>query len=93
MEMADVVEFFINHAISDNLGIIANSHLALADHSPKVHALTYLTVLYTLYMQSERYFQHAAQEQRSCVPNMLGDFIPIQGRREPMMAIAGYLPI
>ena len=43
VEMADVVEFFINHAISDSLGIIANAHLALADQLPKVIALIYLT--------------------------------------------------
>jgi hypothetical protein len=39
--MADVAEFFVNHAINDNLGIIANSHLAMADASPVVpHSLT-----------------------------------------------------
>jgi hypothetical protein len=34
--MPDVADFFVNHAISDHLGIIANAHLALADQSPKV---------------------------------------------------------
>ena len=32
----DVADFFIDHAISDNLGIIANAHLAFADNLEKV---------------------------------------------------------
>ncbi len=31
--MADVANFFVDHAVSDNLGIIANSHLAMTDAS------------------------------------------------------------
>jgi len=36
VEMADVAKFFVNHAVSDNLGKIANAHLAMCDKSPLV---------------------------------------------------------
>ena len=36
VEVADVAEFFVNHAVSDNLGIIANAHLATADQADEV---------------------------------------------------------
>ena len=32
----DVADFFVDHAVSDNLGVIANAHLALADQSKDV---------------------------------------------------------
>ena len=32
----DVADFFVDHAINDNLGIIANAHLALCDQSERV---------------------------------------------------------
>ena len=32
----DVADFFVDHAISDNLGIIANAHLAMADQAVDV---------------------------------------------------------
>ena len=35
----DVADFFVDHAISDNLGIIANSHLAFADQLPAVSSM------------------------------------------------------
>ena len=32
----DVADFFVDHAMSDNLGIIANAHLAMADQAAEV---------------------------------------------------------
>ena len=34
--ISDVAEFFVDHAISNNLGIIANAHLAMSDSSREV---------------------------------------------------------
>lgn len=41
MKLGDVAQFFVDHAISDNLGIIANAHLAWADASELVSIQTY----------------------------------------------------
>lgn len=37
--MRDVAAFFLDHAISDNVGPIANAHLALADASKQASLL------------------------------------------------------
>ena len=42
VEISDVATFFVDHAISDNLGVIANSHLAWADISELVRACSKL---------------------------------------------------
>lgn len=38
----DVADFFVDHAVSDNLGIIANAHLAMADASEDVRTEQHL---------------------------------------------------
>ncbi len=40
VDMADVAGFFVDHAISDNLGIIANAHLAMADQAAEVRSIS-----------------------------------------------------